>query len=189
MIADATKLKATIIQAIQEINDGCKDLRDEGLQVMLPEAVDFEVQVVTDINAVTRTQTESESDGSTVSLTEQLANDVQTVSGTDLTEQLANDVQTVSGTDLTEQLANDVQTVSGTDLTEQLANDVQTVSGTSLTEQLANDIQTATKTGDNVMIVRTPTSGSETTTITHPSVQTENSGGDDTDETVTYDYE
>ena len=157
MIADATKLKATIIQAIQEINDGCKDLRDEGLQVMLPEAVDFEVQVVTDINAVTRTQTESESDGSTVSLTEQLANDVQTVSGTDLTEQLANDVQTVSGT--------------------------------SLTEQLANDIQTATKTGDNVMIVRTPTSGSETTTITHPSVQTENSGGDDTDETVTYDYE
>ena len=124
MIADATKLKATIIQAIQEINDGCKDLRDEGLQVMLPEAVDFEVRVVTDINAVTRTQTDSENDGSTVSLT----------------------------------------------------------------EHLADDVQTAIRSGGDTKTVRTPTGGSETTTITHPSVQTENSGGDNTDETVTYKY-
>ena len=42
------------MQAIEEINDACFDLRQEGVGVLLPEFIDFEVQLVTDINAVSR---------------------------------------------------------------------------------------------------------------------------------------
>ena len=54
MIIDQTKLKEAIKQAIEEINDGCFDLRLQGVGVLLPEFIDFEVQLVTDINAVER---------------------------------------------------------------------------------------------------------------------------------------
>ena len=54
MIIDQTKLKVAIMQAIEEINDGCFDLRQQGVGVLLPEFIDFEVQLVTDINAVER---------------------------------------------------------------------------------------------------------------------------------------
>jgi hypothetical protein len=67
MIADATKLKAAVKQALQEINDACYEMRQEGVIVLLPEAVDFEVNMVTgtDINVVTRTNNASEGDGTT----------------------------------------------------------------------------------------------------------------------------
>ncbi|MAO75975.1 MAG: hypothetical protein CL699_07035 [Chloroflexi bacterium] len=67
MIADATKLKAAVKQALQEINDACYEMRQEGVIVLMPEAVEFEVNMVigTDINVVTRTNNESESDGTT----------------------------------------------------------------------------------------------------------------------------
>ena len=54
MIIDQTKLKVAIKQAIEEINDACFDLRQQGVGVLLPEFIDFEVQLVTDINAVER---------------------------------------------------------------------------------------------------------------------------------------
>jgi hypothetical protein len=54
MIIDQTKLKVAVMQAIEEINDACYDLRQEGVGVLLPEFIDFEVQLVTDINAVSR---------------------------------------------------------------------------------------------------------------------------------------
>tara|TARA_B000000565_G_scaffold219928_1_gene174272 strand:+ start:621 stop:1037 length:417 start_codon:yes stop_codon:yes gene_type:complete len=67
MIADATKLKAAVKQALQEINDACYEMRQEGVIVLMPEAVEFEVNMVigTDINVVTRTNNESENNGTT----------------------------------------------------------------------------------------------------------------------------
>lgn len=54
MIIDQAKLKIAIIQSLEEINDACFDLRQQGVGVLLPEFIDFEVQLVTDINAVER---------------------------------------------------------------------------------------------------------------------------------------
>ena len=81
MIVDITKLKEAVIQCMEEINDGCYALRLEGLQVLLPEKVKFGVAMVTgtDINAVSRSESATEADGTTTSLTEQLAADTSTV--------------------------------------------------------------------------------------------------------------
>ena len=51
------------MQAIEEINDACYDLRQEGVGVLLPEFIDFEVQLVTDINAVSRSSSKDNNDG------------------------------------------------------------------------------------------------------------------------------
>lgn len=128
MIVEITKLKEAIEQALREVNDACLQMRNEGVVVLLPESIDFEVQMVTDndINAVSRTGTESEADGST----------------------------------------------------------------TTLREQLSPDVESSDSSGEAVKTERAPTtSGSETTVITHPSVQTAGSGADNSDENVEYQYE
>ena len=80
MIVEATKLQEATQQALREVNDACLALRAEGVTVLLPEAIDFEVRMVTngDINAVQRGVTEAEADGGqTVTLREQLAPDTE----------------------------------------------------------------------------------------------------------------
>ena len=78
MIADATKLKAAIKQALQEINDACYEMRQEGVIVLLPEAVEFEVNMVTgtDINVITRTNNEDVDDGTTTTTRSSAAADL-----------------------------------------------------------------------------------------------------------------
>ena len=125
MIVDPTKLQTAILQAMREINDACLTLRNEGLQVLLPETVECEARLVTDVNAVSRTETKSENDGSSVTLREHLADDTETVTRDDGT----------------------------------------------------------------VVTTTAPTSGVESTTITHPGVQTASSGGDSSTEDVYYTYE
>lgn len=81
MIVNIDKLKEAIEQALREVNDACFQMRSEGVVVLLPDSIDFEVNMVTDndINAVSRTTTETEADGSTVTLREQLASDTERV--------------------------------------------------------------------------------------------------------------
>lgn len=73
MIVNASKLQEAIIQCMEEINDACLNLRNQGITVLLPEYVDFEVNMVTgdDINVVSRTSSEAEADGGTVVTTRQ----------------------------------------------------------------------------------------------------------------------
>ena len=80
MIVEATKLQEAIQQALREVNDACLALRAEGVTVLLPESIDFEVRMVTngDIGAVQRSVTEAEADGGqTVTLREQLSPDTE----------------------------------------------------------------------------------------------------------------
>ena len=79
MIVEASKLKQAIEQAIREINDACYQMHLEGITCLLPEFVEFDVEMVTgnDINAVVRTSTESEANGSSITLREQLGSDVE----------------------------------------------------------------------------------------------------------------
>lgn len=80
MIVEATKLQEAIQQALREVNDACLALRAEGVTVLLPEAIDFEVRMVTngDINAVQRGVTEAEADGGqTVTTRSQLSPDTE----------------------------------------------------------------------------------------------------------------
>ena len=125
MIVDAGKLKAAIKQAVEEINDAALDLRDDGITVLMPEFIDFEVSLVTDLNAVNRTETRTEDNGTT----------------------------------------------------------------TTTTSQSTPDTQTRVTSGGDTQTRRLPTGGTETTTITHPSIITTGSGADNSDETVTYEYE
>jgi hypothetical protein len=128
MIVNAGKLEEAILQAMREINDACLTLRQEGVTVLLPEFVDFDVQLVTgnDINAVQRTSSESEADGGVT---------------TTLREQLGSDVETSVRS--SEQNSNSSK-VSGT--------------------------------------------GTETSTMNHPTVRTDQVGGDSSDQTIRYDY-
>jgi hypothetical protein len=127
MIVEAGKLKEAVEQCLQELNDACYQMRQEGLVVLLPEYVEFQVNMVTngDINAVPRGVTEAVNDGTEVTLR----------------------------------------------------------------EQLESDVESADKSGESFLTTRTPTSGAEQTTITHPSQTTQASGGDDAEETVDYTYE
>jgi len=80
MIVEATKLQEAIQQALREVNDSCLALRAEGVTVLLPESIDFEVRMVTnsDINAVQRAVTEAEADGGqTVTTRSQLSPDTE----------------------------------------------------------------------------------------------------------------
>lgn len=110
MIVDATKLKAAIEQAIEEINDACLDLRGQGLQVLLPEAIEFEVRLVTDINAVNRTETDADAGGTRTTTTTQVANDTETQ------EKSGGDMRTEksfsAGTETTEIAHPGIQTAS-----------------------------------------------------------------------------
>lgn len=78
MITEASKLKVAVKQALQEINDACYEMRQEGVIVLLPEAVEFEVNMVTgtDINVITRTSNESEDDGTTTTTRSSAAADL-----------------------------------------------------------------------------------------------------------------
>ena len=79
MIAPTTKLQEAILQALEEINDALYAARQQGLIVLLPEEVDMQVSMVTDINAVSRTNTDSEADGgTTTTLREQIGADIET---------------------------------------------------------------------------------------------------------------
>jgi hypothetical protein len=82
MIVDQTKLKQAVKQALEEVNDALYELRQSGIICLMPEFIDFQVQMVTgtDINAITRTATDSEADGgSAVTTRAQVADDVDTV--------------------------------------------------------------------------------------------------------------
>ena len=127
MIAEATKVKEAIEQAFREVNDACLQLRSEGVVCLLPEFIDFEVNMVTgtDINAVTRSSVDSDAGGSTVTTRSQKTPDSERIE----------------------------------------------------------------RSGDVVKTDKSSTNGSDTTKITHPSVVTTGSGADNSDETVTYDYE
>ena len=80
MITEASKLKVAIKQALQEINDACYEMRQEGVIVLLPEAVEFEVNMVTgtDINVITRTSNEDENDATTTTTRSSAAADLTT---------------------------------------------------------------------------------------------------------------
>ena len=58
-----------------------------------------------------------------------------------------------------------------------------------LREQLSPDTEISKKSGEKFETNRAGVAGSETTTINHPSVQTQQGGGDDSKEEVIYEYE
>ena len=82
MIVNIEKLQEAIIQTLREVNDACLQMRQEGITVLLPEAIEFTANLVTgnDINVVPRTTTEIDIDGGTVTtLRQQVTPDTSTV--------------------------------------------------------------------------------------------------------------
>ena len=102
MIVPITKLKEAVEQVLREVNDACYQMRQEGVNCLLPEEIAIEAVVVTDINGVSRVQVESENDGSVVTVREQLAPDTetQTASGertrSERTPTAQNETQTIT---------------------------------------------------------------------------------------------
>ena len=120
MIVNQSKLEEAILQAMREVNDACYQLRLEGVVVLLPEFIDFEVDMVTgnDINVISRASTESEANGGeTITLREQLAGDVET--STRIGSQVSSSAKsaTTNGTETSTMDHPSVQTTqSGGDL-------------------------------------------------------------------------
>jgi hypothetical protein len=182
MIANQGKLQEAVLQAMREVNDACFALRQEGIVVLLPEFIDFEVDMVTgnDINAVSRSVVESESNGgATVTLREQLGSDQETSSrnSSQTVSQTNSQTTTETNDQTTSENTNGTSSENSSGNTNETTNQTTTITNNETNTETISNTVTENDSGSTVT-TKVPAPITETVTTTHPGMTTVQGGAD-----------
>jgi len=176
------QIKEAVLQAMREVNDACFTLRQEGIVVLLPEFIDFEVDTSTgnDTNQVNTSISESESNGgATVTLREQLGSDQETSSRNSSQTVSQTNSQTTNETNdqTTSENTSGTSTETSTDTTSETTTQTTTNTSTETNSESISNTATETDSGSTTT-TKTPSPTTETVTTAHPGMTTAQTGAD-----------